>query len=182
VLDLCCGSGGKTLLLGAAMHDEGRLDAHDVDLTALERLATRARRAGLRKSLRILPVVPPGLRATHVLVDAPCSALGALRRGPDVRWRISPDSLGAFPRLQRELLDVAALHTAPGGRLVYATCTVRQAENQEVVQRFLGAHPEFTRERASVPDGLRSEQGDLVALPHRHGTDGFYAAVLRRSA
>lgn len=182
VLDLCAGSGGKTLLLGAAMQDDGRLDAYDVDPLALDRLETRASRAGLRKSLRIFHVLPPGLRATRVLVDAPCSAFGTLRRGPDVRWRISRDSPGAFPHLQQELLDVAALHTAPGGRLVYATCTVRRPENQELVQRFLGAHPEFTRESAPVPDALRSAQGELVTLPHRHGTDGFYAAVLRRSA
>ena len=182
VLDLCAGSGGKTLLLGAALGDEGQLHAYDVDSSALERLEHRAVRAGLQRSLRVLRGIPPTLRATHVLVDAPCSALGTLRRGPDVRWRMSPESLETFPLLQRELLNVAAAHTAPRGRLVYATCTVRGAENQDVIRDFLAANTDFSREPAPVPEELRTAQGDLVTLPHRQGMDGFYAAVLRRSA
>jgi len=182
VLDLCAGSGGKTLLLGVAMQDAGRLDAFDVDHGALARLEHRAARAGLRASLRILRGLPQGLLATRVLVDAPCSALGTLRRGPDVRWRMDPRTLGSFPRLQRELLETAAVHTAPAGRLVYATCTVRPEENQEVVEEFLLAHRNFSREAAPVPPVLRSPDGELVTLPHRHGMDGFYAAVLRRRA
>jgi 16S rRNA (cytosine967-C5)-methyltransferase len=182
VLDICAGSGGKTLLLGTAMRDEGRLYAYDVDHAALERLERRASRAGLRHSLRILRALPAELRVARVLVDAPCSALGTLRRGPDVRWRMSPETLETFPPLQLSLLDVAAAHTLPGGRLVYATCTIRACENEDVVRRFLEAHPEFAREPAPVPKELRSTEGALVTLPHRHGTDGFYAAVLRRKA
>ena len=181
VLDLCAGSGGKTLLLGACLRDEGHLYAYDVDSAALERLQRRAVRAGLRRSLHILRALPQELRVMRVLVDAPCSALGTLRRGPDVRWRMSPESLGAFPALQNELLDVAAAHTAPGGCLVYATCTIRARENEGVVRRFLAAHSEFAREPAPVPVQLRSAAGELWTLPHRSGTDGFYAAVLRRS-
>lgn len=180
VLDLCAGSGGKTLLLGAALKDCGRVDAHDVDAVALARLSHRAARAGLRNSVRILRGLPADLRASHVLVDAPCSALGTLRRGPDFRWRLDEPSLAAFPPLQRELLESAAPHTVPGGRLVYATCTIRPEENLAVVAGFLAAHPEFGREPAPVPDELRSSDGDLVTLPHRHGMDGFYAAVLVR--
>ena len=182
VLDLCAGSGGKTLALGAAMADQGTLHATDVDLAALERLEQRAARAGIRRSLRILRVLPPELRATHVLVDASCSALGTLRRGPDVRWRIDPATLDAHPLLQQQLLATAARHTAPGGRLVYATCTMRPEENQYVVRDFLGAHPDFGRIPAPVPEAVRSPDGELVTLPNRHGTDGFYAAVLERSA
>jgi 16S rRNA (cytosine967-C5)-methyltransferase len=182
VLDYCAGSGGKTLLLGAALGDDGRLDAHDIDASALARLEHRAVRAGLRRCLRILRGIPPSLRATHVLVDAPCSALGTLRRGPDVRWRMSLESLDAFPPLQRELLNKAAAHTAPGGCLVYATCTIRRAENQDVVSDFLAANPDFSRESAPVPEALRTAEGDLVTFPHCHGMDAFYAAVLRRSA
>jgi len=115
-----------------------------------------------------------------VLVDAPCSALGVLRRGPDVRWRLSPDSLDAFSRLQAELLEVAASHTAEAGRVVYATCTIRPEENEDLVEQFLTVHPEFTREIAPVPKELRTPRGDLQTLPHRQGMDGFYAAVLRR--
>jgi 16S rRNA (cytosine967-C5)-methyltransferase len=182
VLDLCAGSGGKTLLLGAALRDAGRLYAYDVDASTSQRLEHRAIRAGLRVSLRILRSIPSGLRAMRVLVDAPCSALGTLRRGPDVRWRMPPDSLSVFPVLQRELLEVAAAHTAPTGQLVYATCTVRSAENEDVIRDFLATHPDFSREVVPVPENLRSTQGDLVTLPHRQGMDGFYAAVLRRSA
>ena len=180
VLDVCAGSGGKTLLLGAALKDQGRLDAYDVDHLALQRLSHRAVRAGLRTSLRILRGLPPELRASHVLVDAPCSALGTLRRSPDARWRLAVASLAAFSRLQGELLQTAAAHTASEGRLVYATCTIRAEENQDVVEQFLGAHPDFSREPAPVPEELRSSHGDLVTLPHRQGMDGFYAAVLRR--
>ncbi len=182
VLDLCAGAGGKTLLLGAALKDEGHLDAFDVDHAALSRLEHRAARAGLRTSLRILRDLPPGLRATHVLVDAPCSALGTLRRGPDFRWRLDPGAMARFPRLQRELLETAARHTAPAGRLVYATCTVRPAENQNVVEDFLSTHRDFAREAAPVPPVLQSPDGDLVTLPHRDGMDAFYAAVLGRRA
>jgi len=180
VFDLCAGSGGKTLLLGAALKDRGRLDAYDVDAVALERLSHRGARAGLRNSLRILHGLPAGLLASHVLVDAPCSALGTLRRGPDFRWRLEQASLSAFPTLQRELLESAAARAAPGGRLVYATCTIRPEENVAVVESFLADHSEFRREPAPVPDELRSSDGDLVTLPHRHGMDGFYAAVLVR--
>ena len=173
VLDLCAGSGGKTLLFGAALQDEGRLDAFDVDHSALERLRHRAARAGVHKSLRILRELPPELRATHVLVDAPCSALGTLRRGPDVRWRLEASRVEAFPGLQRELLERAARHTGQNGRVVYATCTIRPAENQEVVAHFLAGHADFVREPAPVPEALRFPEGDLVTLPHRHAMDGF---------
>jgi 16S rRNA (cytosine967-C5)-methyltransferase len=181
VLDLCAGSGGKTLLLGAALRDRGHLYAYDVDSAALERLEHRAIRAGLRDSLRVLQSLPTEVRATRVLVDAPCSALGTLRRGPDVRWRMSPDAVAAFPKLQDNLLNTGAAHTSPGGRLVYATCTIRAHENQDVVRRFLAAHPEFVQEPAPVPVQLRTAEGELWTLPHRGGMDGFYAAVLRRS-
>ena len=182
VLDFCAGAGGKTLLLGAALQDVGRLDAFDVERAALQRLEHRAARAGLGHSLRVLRDLPEDLLASHVLVDAPCSALGTLRRGPDVRWRLDPATVAGFPELQRELLEKAALHTARNGRLVYATCTIRPAENQAVVEGFLAAHSDFARERAPVPEGIRSPEGDLVTLPHRQGMDGFYAAVLCRSA
>jgi 16S rRNA (cytosine967-C5)-methyltransferase len=182
VLDICAGSGGKTLLLGVAMKDRGRLDAYDVDQPALERLEHRAARAGLRTSLRILRALPEGYKATRVLVDAPCSALGTLRRGPDARWRLQADSLAALPAVQKHLLEVAALHTALDGRLVYATCTIRPEENEQVVEHFLAVHEDFKQETAAVPEALRASDGALRTFPHRHGMDGFYAAVLHRRA
>ena len=178
LLDLCAGAGGKTLLLAAGLQGQGQVDAYDTDGEALERLRHRAERAGASATVRVLHALPDeGYDA--VLVDAPCSALGSLRRGPDVRWRLDVASFDRWPPLQRALLETAATRVRPGGRLVYATCTVRPEENDEVVRGFLEAHPEFRQVEAPVAPELRQGPA-LVTLPHRHGTDGFYGAVLER--
>ena len=114
-----------------------------------------------------------------MLVDAPCSALGSIRRGPDVRWRTDVRSFAQWPPLQRALLETAAARVRPGGRIVHVTCTVRPEENEDVVAGFLEAHPELEQVEASVAAELRHGPA-LFASPHRHGTDGFYGAVLRR--
>ena len=178
VLDLCAGAGGKTLLLAAALQGAGRVDAHDIDREALERLWHRAERAGAATTVRVLQAVPEEAYDA-VLVDAPCSALGSIRRGPDVRWRLDVASFARWPEIQRRLLETAAACVRPGGRLVYVTCTVRPEENEDVVHAFLEAHPELRQVEAPVPAELRHGAA-LVALPHRHGTDGFYGAVLER--
>jgi 16S rRNA (cytosine967-C5)-methyltransferase len=178
ILDLCAGAGGKTLLLAAALQGNGRVDAHDSDGEALERLRHRAERAGASATVHVLHVLP-GDAYDAVLVDAPCSALGTLRRGPDVRWRLDVASFGKWPPIQRALLETAAALIRPGGRLVHATCTVRPQENEDVVRDFLDAHPEFTQVEAAVPAEVRHGLA-LVTLPHRHGMDGFYGAVLER--
>jgi len=178
ILDLCAGSGGKTLLLAAALQGEGRVDAHDIDRQALERLRHRVERAGASANVRILHELGDELYDA-VLVDAPCSALGSLRRGPDVRWRLDVRSFRRWPPIQRALLDAAARRVRPGGRLVYVTCTVRPEENEDVVRRFLEKRPHFKQEAAPAPAELRRGRA-LVALPHRHGTDGFYGAVFQR--
>jgi 16S rRNA (cytosine967-C5)-methyltransferase len=123
---------------------------------------------------------PPQLTATCVLVDAPCSELGALRRGPDLRWRLDPASFDRWPPIQRALLERGAAHLAPHGRLVYATCTLRAAENDAVVDAFLSRHPDFTLVRPTLADTLLDARGFLRTFPHRHGTDGFFGAVLVR--
>ncbi|WP_074957898.1 RsmB/NOP family class I SAM-dependent RNA methyltransferase [Myxococcus fulvus] len=184
VLDLCAGAGGKTLLLGAQMRDSGKLLAHDPDPERLDRLLQRSSRAGLTRVQVLRSPPTPGLDAHRVLVDAPCSELGPLRRGPDLRFHASPDVLSRFPPLQLELLHRAADLLRPGGRLVYATCTVNRAENQDVVVAFLASRPDFHPVRpgqgwlpvACVRDGF------LFVAPHLHGTDAFFAAVLERSA
>jgi 16S rRNA (cytosine967-C5)-methyltransferase len=178
ILDLCAGAGGKTLLLAAALQGNGRVDAHDSDGEALERLRHRAERAGASATVRVLPVLP-GDAYDAVLVDAPCSALGTLRRGPDVRWRLDVASFGKWPPIQRALLETAAPLVRPGGRLVHATCTVRSQENEDMVRAFLDEHREFTQVEAAVPAELRRGPA-LVTLPHRQGMDGFYGAVLER--
>lgn len=168
VLDLCAGAGGKTLLLGAQLQNQGELHAYDPDLSRLDRLRIRATRAGLT-NLRIHSALPETLKVDRVLIDAPCSELGALRRGPDRRFLIDPSTFTGLPALQRSLLERALLHLREGGLLVYATCTFRREENEEVAQAFHAAHPELT------------QQGAFLRLaPHTHGTDGFFAAVYRR--
>ncbi len=182
VLDLCAGAGGKTLLLGAAMENQGRLLAYDLDAERLDRLLLRCSRAGL-SNVHVLRSPPSGLAVDRVLVDAPCSELGSLRRGPDLRFLKAPSVLSEFVPLQRELLSRAADLVRPGGRLVYATCTVNRAENQELVAGFLLQRPDFRL----VPPGagwLRPQclqDGFFLCAPHRQGTDAFFAAVLERS-
>jgi len=183
VLDLCAGAGGKTLQLGAAMKDSGRLLAHDPDPERLDRLLQRTARAGLTR-VQVLRELPERLDADRVLVDAPCSELGALRRGPDQRFRIQPELLARFPALQQDILQRGARLLRPGGRLVYATCTVNRAENEDVVAAFLDARPDFRLVRPGagwLPEACLRD-GFLFVTPHRHGTDAFFAAVLERSA
>jgi len=184
VLDLCAGAGGKTLLLGADMKDSGRLMAYDPDPERLDRLLQRTSRAGLTRVQVLRSLPDPRLGADRVLVDAPCSELGSLRRGPDLRFRAGPEVLSHFPPLQQDLLQHAGDRVRPGGRLVYATCTVNRAENEDVVTAFLASRPEFHLVRPGtgwLPDTCVRD-GFLFVAPHRHGTDAFFAAVLERSA
>ena len=193
VVDACAGAGGKTLAIGASMQNKGRVLALDTDGKKLEELRRRARRAGLT-NVAARPVegegtkLPPDARLggwDRVLVDAPCSGLGTLRRNPEARWRLTPDVVRAFPARQVALLVTYAPLVAVGGRLLYATCSVVEEENERVVARFLADRDDFVRvpvkevwgkERAAaVGDGL-----SLRLLPHTHDTDGFYAAILRR--
>jgi 16S rRNA (cytosine967-C5)-methyltransferase len=193
VVDACAGAGGKTLAVAAAMAGKGRLLALDVDGKKLEELRRRARRAAL-SNVTARPVGEAGLALPaeaklaawdRVLVDAPCSGLGTLRRNPEARWRLTPQAVKAFPARQLALLVTYAPLTAVGGRLIYATCTVAEDENDRVVERFLAERDDFVRvpvkeiwgrERAAtVGDGLT-----LRLTPQQHDTDGFFAAVLRR--
>ncbi len=193
LVDACAGAGGKTLALGALAANRGRLTAFDVSENKLEELRTRARRAGLTnvQALLVDEKLPTSEelalhgRADRVLCDVPCSGLGTLRRNPEARWRLGPADLDELPERQRAILDRYAPLVAPGGRLVYATCTVARVENDEVVDAFLAAHPEFVEVPAKEILGkARAEAiGDGTRLrlqPHVHDTDGFFAAVLRR--
>jgi 16S rRNA (cytosine967-C5)-methyltransferase len=181
VLDLCAGAGGKTLLLGAAMRNQGRLMAYDPDAGRLDRLRQRCTRAGV-SNLHVLQAPPEALQADRVLVDAPCSELGSLRRGPDLRFRIPPETLTALPPVQLDILRRAGALVRPGGRLVYATCTLNRAENEQVVEHFLQEAPAYHRVAPGAgwlePSCVR--EGFLFCAPHLHGTDGFFAAVLER--
>jgi 16S rRNA (cytosine967-C5)-methyltransferase len=181
VLDACAGAGGKTLLLAAAVGPRGRVHAVDPDGERLARLRTRAARAGAADVVEVHgPAAPPGLAVDRVLVDAPCSELGALRRGPDLRWRLDPGALPIFPPLQRAIVAAALRHLRPGGTLVYATCTFRREEDEDVALAIEAAHPELTRVAPAVPAEVLTPDGFLRTWPHRHGTDAFFAAAWRR--
>lgn len=177
VLDLCAGAGGKTLQLAAAVGPGGAVHACDPDGARLVRLRERAARAGA--VVHVHGSEPPaGLLADRVLVDAPCSELGALRRGPDLRFRLDPAGFATLPALQLRILERAAGHVRPGGRLVYATCTLRREEDEEVARAFGARRADFTSSDA-LP-GLSGGEGFLRLWPHRHGTDGFFAAAWER--
>lgn len=193
VVDFCAGAGGKTLLLGALMRSTGRLYAFDVSEKRLAKLKPRLARSGLSN---VHPAVIAHENDTHVkrlagkcdrvLVDAPCSGLGTLRRNPDLKWRQTPQSVAELTQKQAAILAAAAKLLKPGGRLVYATCSLLQEENEAIVDAFLTEHPAFARKPvrellASQGIDVDLEGDDLRLLPHVHGTDGFYAAVLERA-
>ena len=187
VLDLCAGAGGKSLPLASAVGAAGRVLACDPDRSRLERLQRRAARAGVR--VEVSGAHPPaGLLADRVLADVPCSEVGALRRGPDARWRLDPAQVAILPALQQELLARAAAHLRPGGLLVYATCTVLPEENERVAEWFERNHPGYEPILPGMAEGRRwldpaLLQGErFVARPELHGTDGFFAALWRRTA
>jgi 16S rRNA (cytosine967-C5)-methyltransferase len=195
VVDFCAGAGGKTLALGDLMRSTGRLYAFDVSAGRLSKLKPRLARSGLSNvhPVQIENERDPKLKrmagkADRVLVDAPCSGLGTLRRNPDLKWRQTPESVRELTLKQGAILGAAARLVKPGGRLVYATCSLLADENQKIVDEFLLLHEGF--ELASATDVLRQQGivlGDRVdanALlelwPHRTGTDGFFAAVFTR--
>jgi 16S rRNA (cytosine967-C5)-methyltransferase len=178
VLDACAGAGGKTLLLAARVAPGGRVHAADPARERLVRLAARAARAGADGLVTVHGAAAPAeLRVDRALVDAPCSELGALRRGPDLRWRLDPAAFGALPALQLEVLESAVRHVRPGGTLVYATCTFRREENEEVALAFEGRHRDLVRVRPAASAAAIGDDGLLRTWPHRHGTDAFFAAA-----
>jgi 16S rRNA (cytosine967-C5)-methyltransferase len=190
-VDFCAGAGGKSLMLGALMRSQGRLYAFDVSTARLNRLKPRLKRSGL-SNLHPQPIADENDarikrlagKADRVLVDAPCTGLGTLRRNPDLKWRQSPQSLEEVRHKQASILRSAARLVKKGGRLVYATCSLLPEENEEIVSAFLSGHPEFRPldcgtllQEARIP--LDSELF-LKLYPHVHGTDGFFAAALVR--
>jgi 16S rRNA (cytosine967-C5)-methyltransferase len=194
VVDFCAGVGGKTLALAAAMGNRGHLIACDITARRLERASERLRRAGAsivqRKPLdstRDKWVRRHAASFDRVLVDAPCTGTGTWRRNPDAKWRLSPNDLAELTALQAEILDSAQRLVRPGGRLVYATCSLLGEENEAQIEHFLATHEDFALMpiaavwRATI-GGTCPARGELLRLtPARHGTDGFFVAVLTRS-
>ncbi|MDA8389620.1 MAG: RsmB/NOP family class I SAM-dependent RNA methyltransferase [Gammaproteobacteria bacterium] len=194
VVDFCAGAGGKTLHIGALMGNGGTLYAFDTSIKRLDRMRARIARAGL-DNIRIQAIsghLDQKVKRLHgkidrVLVDAPCSGTGTLRRSPDIKWRVTPAAVARLADEALAILVAAAQLVRPGGRLVYATCSVLPAENEEVTAAFLRARPEFIpldtpailRRRGIALPG--TAQGALHLLPHRHGTDGFFAQAFDRT-
>ncbi len=179
--DACAGAGGKSLQLARILGPAGRVEAHDIRPAALDELAHRAQRAGLR-TIAIRRNPPPAdARYDGVLVDAPCSGSGTWRRAPHFKWITTPEHLVQQSTRQLALLSQAAAWVRPGGQLVYATCSLAHGENVAVVAAFLAAHPEFSAEPPAQTFGFAATGPGLTILPARHDTDGFYVATLRRA-
>ncbi len=192
VADYCAGAGGKTLSLAMLMRGTGRIYAMDVSAKRLTALGPRAARAQVSN---IHPVALSGEndarakrlggKLDRVLVDAPCSGFGTLRRNPDLKWRHGPEAVGELAEKQRRILEAAARLVKPGGRLVYATCSVLREENEAIADAFGAAHVEFTKLHAGnilAAHKIALDTGERLRLwPHVHGTDGFFAAVFERS-
>lgn len=191
VVDFCAGAGGKALALGALMHSQGRVYAFDVSEKRIARLKPRLKRSGLSNlhpyvihNENDVKVKRLAGKIDRVLVDAPCSGLGTLRRNPDLKWRQSPQSVAELKVKQAAILRAAANLVKPGGRLVYATCSLLAEENQGIIDDFLAAHGEFVI--ANAAEVLRHQHigldtGSYLQLwPHAHGTDGFFAAALKK--
>ena len=193
VVDFCAGAGGKTLLLGAMMNSQGRLYAFDISEKRLANLKLRLKRSGLSNLHPQLiahendqKIKRLAGKIDRVLVDAPCSGMGTLRRNPDLKFRQSPQSIEELTQKQASILAAASKLLKPGGRLVYATCSLLPEENRGIVDAFLTAHPDFTLRPANeilAQQLITLDTGEcLQLLPQRHGTDGFFAAVMERAA
>jgi 16S rRNA (cytosine967-C5)-methyltransferase len=196
VVDFCAGAGGKALALGALMRSTGRVYAFDVSERRLAELKPRLARSGLSNvhPQRIASERDPRVKRLagkidRVLVDAPCSGLGTLRRNPDLKWRQSAEDVARMAAEQASILAAAAVLVKPGGRLVYATCSLLPEENEAVVTAFLTAHPGFRLidaigvlrdARVQLPAAAHAD-GYLRLSPDTHGTDGFFAAVMERN-
>ncbi len=187
VADWCAGAGGKTLALAMTMENHGQILACDVSAPRLDGAVRRLRRAGVHNAERHL--VQPGDKWAkrragsfdRVLVDAPCTGTGTWRRNPDARLRLVEQDLRELLRKQAAILDEAARLVKPGGRMIYATCSVLTEEDEDQVDAFLARQPSFKTVPAALPGDLAADPY-LVLTPRRHGTDGFFAVVLERGS
>lgn len=191
VADLCAGAGGKTLAIGALMRNTGRLYAFDVSEKRLNNLGKRLKRSGLSNlhaqvinNENDLKLKRLNGKFDRVLVDAPCSGLGTLRRNPDLKWRQTEQDVLELTQKQSAILARAAKLTKVGGRLVYATCSLLKDENEAIAEAFLKEHGDFKLVPANevlASQNITLDTGDyLKLLPHLHGTDGFFAAVFEK--
>lgn len=190
VVDVAAAPGGKSTHIAERMGNQGRVIACDLHPHKIDMIEGNAERVGtsiiqgLAADARHLGKLMPN-RADAILVDAPCSGLGTLSRRPDARWRKQPADVAALSAIQADILEAAAQVLKPGGVLVYSTCTIHPAENQELVSKFVAKHPEFQFDPIApfLPPSLRETAGEagwVQLLPHLHGTDGFFIARMRK--
>ena len=191
VVDFCAGAGGKTLALGAMMRNTGRLYAFDVSAKRLAGLDPRLARSGLSNVHPVVISTENDLRAKRlagkidrVLVDAPCTGFGTLRRNPDLKWRFGEKDVAELIEKQSRIVSAAARLPRPGGRLVFATCSVLREEGEEIAAKFLAAHEDFVQLSCAdilKAQGVALDTGEYLRLfPHLHRTDGFFAAAFER--
>ncbi|CDC74080.1 MULTISPECIES: 16S rRNA (cytosine(967)-C(5))-methyltransferase RsmB [environmental samples] len=186
VLDVCAAPGGKSFGAAFAMEDRGEILACDLHENKLKRIREGAQRLGLT-CIRTAAADGREFRSEWeaafdtVLVDAPCSGLGIIRKKPDIRYK-KADDLFTLPVVQQAILDNACRYVKPGGVLVYSTCTILPEENQQITDAFLAQHPDFSREDLSLPAQAGQTDGQVTLWPHRHDTDGFYICRMRRQA
>ena len=175
VVDTCAGAGGKTLHLASLMQNKGQIIAMDIYESKLKKLKTRAKRNGVHNvELKVIdstkPIKKLYRKADRVLIDAPCSGLGVIRRNPDSKWKLEPEFLDNIRKVQQDVLQRYSKMVKPGGKLVYATCSVLPSENQQQVDNFLTS--EHGKEFTFVKDNK--------VFAHQSGFDGFYMALLER--
>ncbi len=182
VIDVCAAPGGKSMLCGVQMQNEGELLSLDLHASKLSLIEESASRLGLSVKVETQDATAARKELaghfTHVMCDAPCSGLGVLWKKPDLRYRVM-EGRDALPELQEKILSESASYLAPGGTLVYSTCTLRTEENAAVVEKFLSTHEDFTLAPFAFGD-LFAEGGMLTLYPHIHGMDGFFIAKLSR--
>ncbi|MBE9546868.1 MAG: 16S rRNA (cytosine(967)-C(5))-methyltransferase RsmB [Proteobacteria bacterium] len=186
IMDICAGIGGKTTHMAGMMRNSGSILALDISRKKIESSKALSKRLGatiidtLVGDAASEPEKPLHEKFDHVLVDAPCSGLGTLRRNPEIKWRLLPEDLKSLPPLQKRILNSAGRYLKSGGTLIYSTCTIMPEENEEVIKAFLSDNSGFEQIHppASINSKMTDKEGFFRTYPHRHGTDGFFGAVL----
>lgn len=186
VFDACAGAGGKTLHMAAIMKGRGEIIAHDLNAKRLKEIRPRMRRSGAQ-NIRVVDNEEYRSREDEfigefhaVLIDAPCTGVGVLRRNPGARLTLDSRTLGRLVDQQLTILDDYSRLVRPGGLMLYATCSLLKAENEEQVRKFLDRRADWRVERVNAPEGMSTADGYYRSYPHRHGTDAFFGALLRR--
>jgi 16S rRNA (cytosine967-C5)-methyltransferase len=187
ILDLCAAPGSKSSHIAALTEDTAWVVACDIHPHRLATLNATCRRLGVGSIDAValdaageMPIAERAEKFDRVLIDAPCSGTGTLRRNPEIKWRLAPDDIPRLADLQFSLLERGAQMLASGGRLVYSTCSIEREENEDVIRRFIETGPPFRTLQPKAHSGLITPEGFVRTFPHRHGTDGFFAAALEK--